>query len=111
MQRDAAHLLDIVDSARLVLSYVSGKSREEFLSSVGLQDQVIRRFEIMGEAARRVSEETRKELASVPWREMIGLRNMLIHEYGEVNLDLLWDTIHNGLDDLIRELELHVPPP
>ena len=66
MQRDAAHLLDIVDSARLVLSYVSGKSREEFLSSVGLQDQVIRRFEIMGEAARRVSEETRKELASVP---------------------------------------------
>lgn len=71
----------------------------------------MRRFEIIGEAARRVSENTRDNLPAVPWRQMIGLRNILIHEYGEVNLEQLWDTIHRDLPDLISRIEPLVPPP
>ncbi|MCK4303951.1 MAG: DUF86 domain-containing protein [Candidatus Eisenbacteria sp.] len=111
MQRDIAHLLDMLDSAQLIRNYVADRSREEFLSQVGFQDQVIRRFEIIGEAARRVSEQMRKELPTVPWHEMIGLRNILIHDYGEVNLEQLWDIIQIDLPSLIRTIEPLIPPP
>jgi uncharacterized protein with HEPN domain len=111
MQRDAAYLLDIVDSARLILAYVAAGSRDDFLREVALQDQVIRRFEIIGEAARHVSAETRARFPGISWRAMVGLRNVLIHEYGEVNLERLWDVIQGDLPELIRTLEPEVPPP
>lgn len=80
MSRDDVHLLDILDAARLALRYVRGKSREEFLDDVQLQDAVIRRLAIMGEAARRVAEDTRRGLPGVPWHQMAGMRNIVIHE-------------------------------
>jgi uncharacterized protein with HEPN domain len=110
MQRDPANLLDILDSARLILRYASTATEEDFLREVALQDQVIRRFEIIGEAARHVSMETQRRLPEVPWRAMVGLRNVLIHEYGEVNLERLWDVIWDDLPRLIRTLEPEVPP-
>lgn len=111
MQRDAAALLDILDSARLIRSYVEGRTCEEFLEDVGLQDKVARRFEIIGEAAGRVSGETRKRLPSVPWKAIIGLRNILIHDYGAVNYEKLWSVISDELPRLIERIEPLVPPP
>ncbi len=77
MQRDAASLLDILDSARLIQGYVEGRDLHDLLDDVGLQDQVVRRFEIIGEAASRLSEEMRNCLAGIPWRAVINLRNVL----------------------------------
>ena len=111
MQDDAASLFDILDSARLVQEYVKSKTCEEFVDDVGLQDKVVRRFQIIGEAARRLSEETRNRLASVPWRLIVGLRNLLIHNYGEVNYERLWEIVQNDLPRLIEEIEPLVPPP
>ena len=68
MQRDASYLRDIVEAAGLAISYVEGKDRSTFLEDVQLQDAVIRRLEIIGEAARRVSEEPRVFLPDIPWR-------------------------------------------
>ena len=110
MRKDDAYLLDVLVSARLILSYVKGVSREEFLSSIGLQDQVIRRFEIIGEAARRLSDETKENVEELPWREIIGLRNVLAHDYAEVNLDRLWAIIEVEVPRMIRVVEPLVPP-
>lgn len=111
MQRDAASLLDILDSAQLVQRYVGGKTLQDLLEDVGLQDKVVRRFEIIGEAARRLSDETRDRLGSVPWRAVVGLRDVLIHDYDEVDYEELWDIVQNDLPRLIELIEPLVPPP
>jgi uncharacterized protein with HEPN domain len=75
-----------------------------------LQDAVIRRLLIIGEASKRVSEPTRKSLTTIPWSAISGMRNRLIHEYDEIDLDVVWDTIDKSLPILIVELEKLVPP-
>ena len=109
-ERDLHSLLDILISARLALSYVSGKTWREFQEDVLFQDGVIRRIEIIGEATRRISEETRRSLPQIPWSDMVGMRNIVIHDYDKVNLRKVWDTVHNDLPPLIAELENIVPP-
>ena len=86
---------------------MAGRTEAEFLGETSLQDQVARRFEIIGEAARQVSAETKKDLPRIPWREIIGLRNILIHEYGEVNYARIWETIREDLPDLITQIKSH----
>lgn len=110
MQRDHAHLLDIVQAAERALAYTDGKSLREFESDDLLQDAVLRRLEIVGEAARRVSAPTRESLAQVPWRKMIGLRNVLVHQYEDVDLGVVWDTLRRDLPGLISALRPLIPP-
>ena len=109
MQPDAASLLDILDSARLIQHYVSGKSRAQFLDDTGLQDMVVRRFEVIGEAAHRVSQETRSAPEGILWPRWIGLRNVLIHQYEKIDFDLLWDVIQSDLPELIQTIAPLVP--
>jgi uncharacterized protein with HEPN domain len=71
---------------------------------------VIRPLEIIGEAARLVSQETRDTHPEIPWEQMIGMRNRLIHEYFRVNLTTVWETIQNDLPPLIAQIEPLVPP-
>ena len=76
MPRDVAYLLDILEAAKLAAHYVSAKTKEEFILDTQCQDAVIRRLEIMGEAARRISLETRASLPALPWAAMINMRNL-----------------------------------
>lgn len=110
MQRDDAHLLDILQSARLARQYVEGLDRESFMREPQVQDAVIRRLEIIGEAARRVSDETRMNLPGLPWREMIGMRNRLIHQYDFVSLAIVWEVTQDDLPPLIVALTAVLPP-
>ena len=73
MDRDAPHVLDIAACARLVCSYVEGVTREDFMRNVQLQDSVIRRLEIAGEAAGRVSAQFRERHPAIPWNRMVGM--------------------------------------
>jgi uncharacterized protein with HEPN domain len=75
MQRDLQFLLDMLESAKLAVRYVAEKSRADFLSDIQLQDAVIRRLAIVGEASRRVSEVTRQNFTAIPWNEISGMRN------------------------------------
>lgn len=111
MQRDVGSLLDIIDSARLIQGYVEGRTREDLLEDVGLQDRVVRRFGIIGEAARRLSDEARRSLPGIPWPAVICLRNVLIHDYAEVDYEELWSIIQNHLPRLIEQIAPLVPPP
>jgi len=110
MQRDLQFLLDMLQSAELVLTYVAGVSQGEFVANVQLQDAVIRRLLIIAEAARRTSAATRQALPNIAWLEINGMRNRLVHEYDDVDLNIVWDVVQSELPSLVAELKLQVPP-
>ena len=110
MSRDDEYLLDILDAARLARQYIQGKTKLEFLADTQCQDAVIRRLEIIGEAARRLSDEKRAALPEVAWDAMTGMRNILVHEYDDVDLTIVWDAVQADLPPLIATLEKIVPP-
>ena len=110
MQRDEAYLLDILIEARKAIRFVEGLTWEQFEQSELHQNAVIRPLEIIGEAARLVSAKTRDDHPEIPWDQMTGMRNRLIHEYSNVNYETVWDTIKNDLPTLIALIEPLVPP-
>ena len=110
MWRDAASLTDILRAAHLVVKFTSGLAYPQFLEHEMAQAAVIRQLEIIGEAARRISEETKEAHAEIPWPVLIALRNLLIHEYDRVSLARIWEIASLDVPDLIRVLDPLVPP-
>ncbi len=110
MWRDDSNLFDMLTASRRVVQFTRGMTWPEFESDDLIQSAVVRQLEIVGEAAKRVSEETRKAQGGIPWDDIIGMRNRLIHEYFRVDLRRVWDTITNDVPELIRLLEPIVPP-
>ncbi|MBI5766691.1 MAG: DUF86 domain-containing protein [Verrucomicrobia bacterium] len=102
-----ALLRDLLDSARAIRRYLDGVSREAFMANAEKQDAVLRRFEIIGEAASRLSPETQTLFPGLPFRAMRGMRNIIAHDYGEVDLELVWQTATTDLQSLIAALEHH----
>ena len=109
MNRDAIHLADILSSARMITAYISDVSRHAFLEDTQLQDAVIRRLEIIGEAAGRVSQQCRDESLDVPWSKMRGMRNRVIHRYDDIDMEVVWETVEQDIPRLIVQLEGLVP--
>ncbi|MBS9391894.1 MAG: DUF86 domain-containing protein [Dolichospermum sp. LBC05a] len=83
--------------------YTKG-GKEEFMQNKMIQDAVIRNFEIIGEATKRLSPELRSQYSEVPWQQMAGLRDVLIHDYLKVNLNLVWQIIEQNLSNLKRQV-------
>lgn len=106
MLRDPEYLLDILNAAKLATKYIQNLSKDEFLKDSQCQDAVIRRLEIIGEAAKRISAETRSQLSHLPWDAMIGMRNVMIHEYDGVDMSIVWTTIKKDIPSLIKLLEV-----
>jgi uncharacterized protein with HEPN domain len=98
-------LRDILDSALRIREYLAGAKFEAFLVDPQRQDAVLRRLEIIGEAAGRLSPETRALFPNLPFQGMRGMRNIIAHDYGEVDLDLVWTTASRDLPVLIATLE------
>lgn len=109
MDRDTPHLIDIAESARLVSAYLEGALMDAFMRNVQLQDSVIRRLEIIGEAAGRVSVPFRQRHRAIPWSRMIGMRNRMIHAYDAIDLDLVWTTAQERIPELLALIEPLVP--
>lgn len=105
MLRDDAYLLDILESSRAALKYMHRKTWTEFSKDPLLQDAVVRRLEIIGEASGKVSSATQKKYAHLPWQAMKGTRNRVIHEYDSIELDIIWDIVQKDLPHLVTELE------
>jgi len=84
--RDESYLLDILAACRLIQSFVAGMDRDVFDGDLKTQSAVIRQFEILGEATKRLSDGLRTNQPDIPWRQMAGMRDILIHAYDHVNL-------------------------
>jgi len=108
--RDAALLLDIMLAAEAALSFVASLDEQAFLTSDLHQSAVIRKFEVIGEAAGKVSTAFCAAHPELPWRQMTGLRHRLIHDYGDVRLDIVWRVAREMLPGLIASLRPLVPP-
>jgi uncharacterized protein with HEPN domain len=100
----------MLQSAELIMTYTAQCSKDEFVENVQLQDSVIRRLLVIAEAARRVSETTRKTLPKISWQEINGMRNRLVHDYDDVNLNIVWDVVRSEVPSLIEELRLQISP-
>lgn len=110
MKRDLQFLLDMLQSAELILSYTDQCSKDEFIENIQLQDSVIRRLLVIAEAAKRVSAATQQSLPNIAWTEINGMRNRLVHEYDDINLGIVWDVIQLEIPALITELKPLIPP-
>ena len=101
---DRTRLLHMVDAAETIANFVSGRARKDLDSDRMLLFALVRAVEVLGEAAAKVSPEARAEAASVPWPQIVAMRNRLIHAYFDVNRDMLWKTAIEEIPALLPAL-------
>ena len=104
-QRDAAYLWDMLDAAQMVEQLSSGFDFTQYSNDRRTQLAVERSLEIIGEAANRVSTSFRNAHPEIPWRQIIGQRNVLIHEYGEIKQERIWKVVRENIPLLIEQLK------
>lgn len=95
----------MLGSIDAILGFVRGKNRIDLSESRLLSSAIIRELEILGEAAGKISQETQSRSPELPWRQIIGMRNRLIHAYFDVDYDIIWETIHQSLPILRSQIE------
>jgi uncharacterized protein with HEPN domain len=110
MWRDLAWVLDMLQASRKALEYVRDLNEEQFHASSLYQDAILRQLTIVGEAAKRVSVEFRVTHHEVPWRQVAGFRDVVVHDYSRVDLQEVWRIVQEDLPTLVILLEPLVPP-
>lgn len=105
MKDDRVYLEHIANSFRKLLEYAEGMTLESFLADSKTQDACVRQLEIAGEATKRVSMPLRERFTEVPWKDMAGMRDRLIHQYIDVDLMIVWLAITDDATPLLISLE------
>ena len=103
--KDRIRLQHMLDHATEALNMIKGRNREDLDNDRQLNLSLVRLLEIVGEAASRTSESTRSSHSELPWIQIIGLRNRLIHGYDEVDFDILWTILQEDLPPLVIQLD------
>ena len=102
---DTVYVRHIRDAGQRIESYLDGVSEDEFLEAPLIQDAVIRQIQVIGEAAKRLSTEFRSGTAEIPWSDIAGMRDKLVHDYMGVDLEAVWDTAIRDVPALMSQLE------
>jgi uncharacterized protein with HEPN domain len=102
---DSTYLGDMLRAAELATKFLHGISQADFEKDLMRQSAIARQLEIVGEAANHVSKEFQAAHSEIPWQDMIGMRNILIHLYHEMDLKIVWKTVHEALPALIAQLK------
>ena len=110
MRHDMVLLLDMLLAGQNVQEFTAGMTQDVFFANRMAQSAVIRELQVIGEAARLISDETQARYPEIAWRQMTGMRNRVIHEYFDVKLPVVWDVIQNDIPALVAQLEAIVPP-
>ena len=106
MSRSAKILLgDILEAAGLLAKYTSGLTLDEFAENIEKQDSVARRLEIIGEAVKGLPQDLRDRYPEVPWRDITGARDVLVHEYFRIDIGLAWDMVQKDIPKLAAQVE------
>ena len=106
---DRIRMRHMLDAAKEALSFAQNKTRGDLDSERMLVLSIVKSIEIVGEAATKVSQETKEKCTELPWANIIAMRNRLIHVYFDIDLDRVWDTIIDDLPPLIASLEKLIP--
>ncbi len=104
MINDSVYLHHIFDSTCQIEEYIQGMDYEDFYSVKLVQDGVIRQLEIIGEATKKLSSDLRDKYSHIPWQDIAGMRDKLIHVYFGVDLDEVWDTAERDIPELKEEI-------
>ncbi len=102
---DLVRLRHLSDALKAAIKFIHGRGRSDLDQDEMLLFALVRAVEIAGEAASKVSEETRAELPELPWVAMIGMRNRLVHAYFDINRDILWTTVTEAAPPLAAALK------
>jgi uncharacterized protein with HEPN domain len=102
---DRIRIQHMVDASKEALSFVTGVKEKDFSKSRMIILSVIKDIEIIGEAASRISEQTKLKHSDIPWKDIISMRNRLIHGYFDVDIKLVWNTTMNNLPSLLKSLK------
>lgn len=105
MRRDDERLDDIRDAARLAMQFLNGRQREDLFSDEILAAALTQKIIVIGEAASAVTPATKRRLRDVPWPLMIGMRNVVVHAYWEIDRGELWRTVKEDLPSVIEALD------
>ncbi len=109
--RCAAHLWDMLQAAKKITAFTEGVAYEEYLDNEMMRDAVERNLGTIGEAARRLSEAFREAHQDILWRKIIDLRNVVVHQYDNLDQDEIWVLVTERVPELIKQLEPLVPAP
>ncbi len=104
--RNLNSVIDILVAAKLIRKFIGNIDKEIFESDLMCQSAVIRQLEIIGEATKRLSREFRNTYSQIPWRKMAGMRDILIHNYDDIELNELWNVATIYIPELIELIEL-----
>lgn len=110
LRDDTATLLDLVTAARLAIQFKGSLDQPAFLKDLKTQSAVLHQLLIIGEAAKRLSEAFRLAHANIPWKMIAGMRDKLIHEYDDADMDEVWNTVTTDIPRLLVALEPLIPP-
>ena len=108
MKDDSIYIDHILASIDRIINYISDLDLSTFLNDLKTQDAVVRQLEIIGEATKKISYEFRKDNSSIPWADMAGMRDRLIHDYIDVDFEIVWKTVTESitqLKELMTELK------
>jgi uncharacterized protein with HEPN domain len=104
-RRDKDYLCDIAEAIRRILSYTKGLTWDGFLADNKTQDAVVRNLEVIGEATKSLSAPLREKCAHIPWKDLAGLRDKLIHHYFGVKYEIVWRIARENLPALLPKIE------
>ncbi len=105
MKDDKIYIEHILQSIGRIESYLSGKDHQSFSNDFMLQDAVVRQLEIIGEVTKRISKDLRNKNPKVPWSDMAGMRDILIHDYIDVDIEIVWKTASESIINLKNLLQ------
>ena len=105
MSRDQESIIDIIESIKLILHYVEGVNQESLAANYEKQDAILRRITIIGEATKRLSPEFRQKHSDIPWKKIAGMRDVITHDYDEIDLTEIWTVVTENIPELLKYLE------
>ena len=110
LHNDDLYLLHMLESAQKALAFVQGKSRTEYERDEVLRFALLHLIQTVGEAARNISDEFQHQHPEIAWKPIMGIRHRIVHNYADIDEEVIWKTVTDDLPALVKVLEQLVPP-